>query len=596
MNRCHPIPDWISIVLVVAMMLVRHSIANDEAPIVQEQQNQNPASRPTTKIAIGDFARQLAGWSQPLHKGRLDFPRKPRVSRSSRPLRELTLIGGDRVAAEVLDWGSQTAQLRLQDGQMVNLPVAAVSCLANPPGEVDVLAESFEADSPTFSEPKLRSLLDQTESASGASSLKLDSSSQEFRQSLDPPLASARIEFSFRVASKDPSSACGEWQIDWEGPSDTGSPLIVRVGGDRRVTTSRGVGVSSPQILEISEGWHSLIALVTPERTRLMIDEAMLDSRTTPKGLLKAIHFRSGGEGSKNVLWIDDLQIRKIGILEQGEPFTNGSHNRDRLTTEAGDELFGKIIGVTANSVSLDSLGKIRSIPLHRLKALNWSQPLSAVRQSNLQKRGMVATIQLQPFVDRPESDPGRLTVTVVSVNSSHLFTQHPIIGDLKIAWSDVLRIETWFFGQSVLVDERSFHLGNSLRSDFHRHLPDGTFLKGEFVLPEIPAGKPFFSLNVAELEASGPDAPRGSPFLGELRAGNLVSEVFINEQPIGNLNQQIRFKSKIENPERLRLAIPADLLKRGANTFELRQHPLKKNAREFDDVEVGNIRIDFES
>jgi hypothetical protein len=604
LNRCPEIIRGISMMLAFTTVSLGRSVANDQPLIGLELRKQDASLQSTispTTISIRDFGLQFAGLSRAFQTSRIDFPRKPRVSRSHRPFRQLTLTGGDRVVGEVLGWGSQMAEFRLQDGQVVSVPVAAVSRLENSPGEVDVLDESFDADSLAMTEPKFRQMHDHTESADGTSSLRIDSSSQGFRQILEPPLATGRIEFSFRVANNDPSSACGEWQIEWGGSEDSGPPLIVRVGSDHRISTrpistTEKLAGSTSQVLKLSDGWHSFIALITPDRTRLIVDEALLDSRATPKALLTAIQFRPAANGSKNVLWIDELQIRKIGNPEQGAALTDMSLDRDTLVTESGDELSGKIIGVTTTSATLETLGKIRSIPLHRLTALNWFQRSTVLRQFNPQKAGVVARIEMQPFIDRPECEPERLTVTIVSINSRHLIVQHSMIGELKIGWSDVLRIQPLFFGQTVLVDARQFHLGNSLRTDFHRHLPDGTQFKGEFELPSIPSEHPYFSLDVAELEAAGPDAPRGSPFLAELRAGNLVTDVFVNDQNIGNLNQQIRFKAKIENPDRVRIAIPADVLKRGPNTFELREQPLKKNGREFDDAEVGNIRIDFES
>ena len=165
----------------------------------------------------------------------------------------------------------------------------------------------------------------------------------------------------------------------------------------------------------------------------------------------------------------------------------------------------------------------------------------------------------------------------------------------MKFPWSEVSRIDPLFFGQTVVADARRFHLGDSIRADFHQQLPNGTTLAGTCDLVTIPTGQPWFSLDVAEIEAAGPDAPPGSPFLAELRAGNLLTEVFVNEQRIGNLNEQLRFKPSLQNPDRIRLAIPRTLLRQGKNTFELRQLPLNKEGREFDEGEIGNIRFDFE-
>ena len=67
-----------------------------------------------------------------------------------------------------------------------------------------------------------------------------------------------------------------------------------------------------------------------------------------------------------------------------------------------------------------------------------------------------------------------------------------------------------------------------------------------------------------------------------------------MNDQNIGHLNQQIRFKARAEAPDRIRLKVPRELLKPGQNSFRLRQQPLEHNGHEFDDGEVGNIRFEF--
>ena len=275
------------------------------------------------------------------------------------------------------------------------------------------------------------------------------------------------------------------------------------------------------------------------------------------------------------------------------EQFTGGL--RDMLVTESGDELFGRIIGVTENGATLETLGRIRSIPFRGVTALNWQQPSMAVRQLPAIKAGVIARITMQPFVDRPACEPEQFTVTITRSDSMYLVVQHELIGEMKLRWSDISRVDPLFFGQSVLIDARRFHLGNSIRSDFHRHLPDGMRLHGEFSLPTIPPGRPSLSLDVAELEAAGPGTPPASPFLASLRAGNLVTEVIVNDRLLGNLNEQIRFKPPIKTPERIRIAVPREFLKQGQNSFELLQKPLTKGGQEFDDSEIGNIRLDFE-
>ena len=550
-----------------------------------------------TPALVKNFTTSLNELTRSLHSTRIDLPRRPRVSRTHRPFREVTLVGGDKFVGECLDWGTQVATFRLQNSQIVSIAVAAVSRMANSPGEVDLFSESFEPRLPEDADSKIEQMRDATQAASGQFSLRIDSTSGGFRHALDKPLNSVRIEFLFQSAGSDLSSSCGEWQLEWDHVDPKESPLVVRVGADRSISLVEAVAgsKSSQQTLRLAEGWHSFVALMTPGQTRLIVDDAILASISTPRASFKAIQFRPAAPSSENRLWIDDLQIQKTGNSSDEDLSVHESIDRDMLVTESGDELFGRIIGVTENGATLETLGRIRSIPFRGVTALNWQQPSMAVRQLPAIKAGVIARITMQPFVDRPACEPEQFTVTITRSDSMYLVVQHELIGEMKLRWSDISRVDPLFFGQSVLIDARRFHLGNSIRSDFHRHLPDGMRLHGEFSLPTIPPGRPSLSLDVAELEAAGPGTPPASPFLASLRAGNLVTEVIVNDRLLGNLNEQIRFKPPIKTPERIRIAVPREFLKQGQNSFELLQKPLTKGGQEFDDSEIGNIRLDFE-
>jgi len=594
--RCGTIHRWNLTVLAIVAMAWANPVRADERSLIPPHPA-NQSSDPPTTISVSDLALTLANYSQGIRTSRLDLSRKPRVSHSHRPLRQVVLIGGDRLVGECLDWGTQSATFRLQSGEIVSLPVAAVASMANSPGEVDFLVDSFETPSSLGDRVPGR-LLDESRSADGKSSLRIDATSPGYRVTLDQPLTLCRIEFSFQIANHDHSTPCGEWQIEWEAEPDQRTqerPFVIRIGSDQRIAVTEGSVDSVSQNLKLSDGWHSFVALIAADRTRLIVDESILESRPTPKRLFKAIHFRPVDTTSKNVLWIDELQIRKTGNPLDSDPLANLSIDRDSVVTESGNELFGKILGITDNATTLETLGKIRSVPLNHLSTLNWHQPSAAIRQIVSVKPGVVARVFMQPFVDRPACEPEQLTVTILSVDSRHVIAQHALMGEITLRWSDILRIDPLYFGQSVLIDARRFHLGNSIRTDFHRQLPDGTQLRGEFFIPNRSQGQYFFSMDVAELEAAGPDAPRATPFLAELRAGNLITELFVNDQNLGPLNPKIRFKPTVQNPERIRMPIPRDLLKQGSNSFLLRQQPLKKESREFDDAEVGNFRLDIE-
>jgi hypothetical protein len=581
--------------LIALITSVGLGVAEDDRPAAtQMPSNHNHSSdlsHPTKILGV-----PIPSFVDAIQKSQFELPNQPRVSRSHRPLRQITLRNGDRLVGECLDWGSQVASFRLQIGGVVAVPVAAIAAVENSPGEIDVLIEPFEKTSASGEHPVLESMLDESQAAGGQSSLRIDASFPEFRRVFEPPLASARIEFAFLVGRDGDLSTSGEWQIDWDNVNSE-KPIVVCVDAGRSISVAASGSDKSPlspPTLKLSEGWHSFIALIEADRTRLIVDDAILEARATPQGSVKALQFRTAGPPSKNVLWIDELQVQKLATMDlDRSPVT--AINRDVLRTEAGDELFGKITGMTEKSVTFEIVGQTRSIPRNQLTALNWNQPTSVVHQSIVPKTGVVARLFMQSFVDRPECNPEEMTVTIRSVDSTHLAVQHPLIGDMTIRWSDVSRIEPLFFGQSLLIDARNFHLGNSIRTDLQRQWPDGTSLRGEFHLINIPNGQAYLSLAVAEIEASGTEAPRGSPYLAELRAGNLITEVSVNDHKLCSLNQLIRFKPLSGSPERVRIPIPPAILKLGHNTFQLRQKPLKPEGQDFDDGEIGNIRIDFE-
>ena len=545
---------------------------------------------------VRDASFQLDLMLQRLRRSRIDLPNRPRVTHSYRPLRQISLLNGDRFVAECLDWGSQIAAFRLLSGQTISVPVSAISQLASLPGEVDVHVDSFETGPSDQLEPEHGRTLDATHAASGHSSLRIDSTSSGYQYNLDQPLAFTRIEFSFQTAINDPASACGEWEIEWEDNVKYRRPLTVRVGPGQSISVSgMSHGTESvSQSLKLSDGWHSFIALIEPERMRLTVDDALVASSETPAVSIKSVRFGPVDPTSMNALWIDDLQILKLRPTDNKKRSFIPPVGRDMLTTEMGDELFGRFIGLTGSSVTLETIGQLRSIPLNRVTSLDWNQSSTAIKQAFAMNSGIAATVEMQPFVDRPECQPEKWTVTITRIDAKYLIVQHSLAGELKLKWSDVRRVEPQFVGQTLLVDARRFHLGNSIRTDFHRHLPDGTEIRGDFDLLTIPSGEPYFSLDVAELEAASAEAPPASPFLAKLRAGNLVTEVFVNDQRIGHLNQMIRFKAQANTPDRIRLGFPRQLLKLGQNSFRLRQQPLEPNGHEFDDGEIGDIRFEF--
>jgi hypothetical protein len=583
-------------VLWIAMFVSVIPVVADERPAV-------PTDLPLKTLSasgqiIDAFRFDLRSLSKAIVSDEVQLVPRPRVSRSFRPLRRVTLWDGDRFDAELTAWEVDLATFRLQNGQSVRVAATAVAAIENPPAEIDLLDESFEIGASIESSAELRALVDDKISADGARSLKFATGSPAYQCRFPEPLAMGRLEFAFRTGIGNSFADCGGWDLEW-GSDDTPQAAVrIRIGFDRRMSVIGGFKETdtSRQSLAVSDGWHSFIAVVDQDRTRLIVDDAILASFPAPQVPLRSILFCPGTDRSANALWIDALQARRFMPASNKVPVLDkASIDGDRIVLATGDELFGRLKNIERSQVSIDTFGATQSLAWTQLSGLSWRQPKQPVQQSVRPERGIVSQIELQPYVDRPDQSTQQLHVTILKSESKSMIVQHSLLGELTIRWSDVRHVRSTFFGESILLDARRFHLGNAIRDDFHRDLPDGTDLTTAYQLHEVPRGRAFLSLDVAELEAAGPTAPPGSPFLSELRAGKLVTEVSVNEQPIGTLNSKIRFRTSCQNPDRIRLEVPGGVLKSGKNVLRLRQKPLKESGREYDDCEVGNFRLEFD-
>ena len=517
----------------------------------------------------------------------LEFPRQPRVSRSARMLRVCELATGDRFAGELLSWNDNAAKFRLLTGQQVQIPINVILRISNPPGEIDLIEDSFESNSVTPT--KAPSLIDNNHAADGIASLRI---TEPYQIAFDEPLESSRIEFLFHTPSHAMQS--GGWQLDTEKGSSTESPItvLIRNGIISCPDDLPRRGDGSTQPMPLAAGWHSFIAVVTPERTRLIVDQSTLASFSTNECSIKSIRFLPASNTIESPLLVDALQVRRMMEFEV-TPLSPADQDSIELST--GDFWLGKLNSLSRDGAILQNRRGTNIVPWSRILSVSRLQPKEPLRQTASATSGYLATIDLQPFVDRPNCLPEHWTVTIVHADSDRVTAVHPFIGQLQFHWVDIARIQTHCFGQSFLLDGRRIHLGNSIRTDFQQTFPHGTLLQSDFRLSTIPNGQPYISMDVSEMEAASSNAPPGSSFLAELRAGKLITELIINEERVGDLNSLIRFKAKSPNSERIRISFSRELLRVGRNVVELSQKSLSDSQREFDDCEIRQLRLEFD-
>lgn len=565
----------------VIIAMVTRLIAGERSMRTEDRDERSagPVTLVRSRIQGLDWFDRLTG----IRLNEFDLPLQPRVSHSASMLRQCRLATDEHFVGELLQWNDDIAHFRLLSGQQVRVPVSAILRVSNPAGEVDVIYDSFEVNS--IARKNAPTLIDDTQGAEGIASIKVI---ETYRVDFDEGLDAARIEFLFHIPSEKVDG--GGWQFELENRS----PISVQFRRGALICTQEFLARSdsSAQPLVLSIGWHSFVAILSTDRIRMMVDQSILASMPATGETIKAFAFHPFSDNATGSLLVDAMQVRKLVEVDDLPPVPI---ERDSIELATGDTWFGRVKAISAQNVTLEERGKQNRVPWNKITAISKSQPKQPIRQCSSAATGLHATIQLQSFVDRPNCEPDLWNVTITRIDSELITATHPMLGELRFRWNEVAKIHTEFFGQSFLLDGRRIHLGNSLRTDFQQAFPDGTTTHSEFRLSKIPDGQPYISMNISEMEAASDNAPPASPFLADLRAGKLVTELIINDQRVGNLNSRIRFKSKSPASERIRIPFPRELLRAGPNTVELSQKASSGSQTEFDDCEIRQLRVEFE-
>ncbi|WLD13140.1 hypothetical protein [Planctellipticum variicoloris] len=252
-----------------------------------------------------------------------------------------------------------------------------------------------------------------------------------------------------------------------------------------------------------------------------------------------------------------------------------------------GEELAAEHVQIVDGELELESDGAATRWPWSEWKSIAWPAPRDNIPAHPVS--GWLVELELQPLAESPGETLDRLTGAITRADGTGLWLAHPLLGRLPIAWSAVRRITLRGWGTATPLRLGPVHLGDEIRLDLRSPTPIGHRLAGHFPAPKFWNGRLWIELDHSELEPAGAETPPGSPFLAELRAGGLLTDLSINQQPLAPLNSRIRWKADVARPERLTIPLPRSLLQRRDNSWELREHP-RNAAGGYDDWELWNL------
>ena len=490
------------------------------------------------------------------------------------------------------------ALIRLEEGPggaRVEIVRAGAATLAQRPGEALVIRDGWETLDgdrwTTIGEPEIVT----NPRIEGAKALSLPAKGAAVTYHLADPVASGRLE----VAFHDPGGmAVGhQWFVDllFRGGDGASTVRMILDGGEESLgIQSSGGSALGVQRLARKPGWHRLSIRFAPE-TQLAVDGDELAHGKGPGGSLAEIRLahRTTNGGAEPVpdtamvVGFDDLRLVRVAEPVAG---LEVAPQVDDVRLVDGDQIFGRFRSADADSILLEVDGRAIPLPWTEVGAIQFRREPATGRPID----GPLVRVEWRPGPGTDARDLDQVEGALLAATDTALTVATPYAGDLTIARDRLKRVKVVGQGTRILVDPFAHHLGNNISVDSPQldpPLPEGGTLERTFTLNRIPDPKTALASVVLDVVQVVGEAT-GVPFSDLVRNGELRTSVQVNGQKVDYLNRHITTKN--ETPERIRLSLPAGLLRVGANTIRFEQTGKLSDPEELDDLGILGIAIEF--
>lgn len=483
--------------------------------------------------------------------------------------------------------------IRLEDstgGKAVVVSRGGAVALTQRPGEALVLQEGFEALDPArwsvVGEPEL---VDGPRLV-GSKSLAVPAGGSAATCRLAEPVTSGRLELAFHDPGQ--SAAGQQWFIDllFRGPAgDESVRMVLDAGEESLAVLSTGQHALAVQRLARRPGWHRLGVRFGPEvemavdgdelargrgrggpLVEIRLANQLVGNAEPPKGL--AVHF-------------DDLRLVRLAEAVGG---LEVAPQVDDVRLVDGDQVFGRLRSADADAVSLMVDGRDVTLPWTEVASLRFRRPLETSRAVE----GLLVRLEWRSSPGNDPRDLDQVEGALLAVGDAAFTLATPFAGDLEIPRDRLRRLKVIGNGRRVVIDPSRYHLGNEASKEplmLDPPWPEGGILERAFTLDAIPQGAA--ASLVLDVEQVVGEA-NSLAFSDLVRKGEIRTNVSINGKPFDYLNRYITTKN--ETPDRIRLPIPAGLLRPGENKIRFDQVGKALDPDELDDLGILGIAVEF--
>jgi hypothetical protein len=393
-----------------------------------------------------------------------------------------------------------------------------------------------------------------------------------------------------------------EWSLDLVFSAEDSSETVrLLVGGssteltaDRDAGGQEGRGQLDVRQLPHRAGWRHLRVQWNRERLVALVDQEILATGVVPSLPWTELRVRraaavdgQGGEATNSSeVRLDDLRLFRS---TPAMPLPPQSAERTGLWLTSGDVAYQPAL--VERFLNGDPPGG-------RAPQRDWSFvrgliPRHApVAPTPPPWEGWWVRVDWQPRYGERWEVPGHFQGILKQATNDALFLVHPWLGEMTVPMESIARLTPLWSGRRRELDPLVHHLGNNIRPGWRVPVPAGPTQTWEIDLTENDLRGPHLglALTVRELEPTGGVWAKQGMFHEDLAQGGLLTELWVNDERVTDLNRWLDRPATAEDPARLWIPIARGRVKVGANTFELRQKPSVRKPTEFDDLEVWDL------
>jgi hypothetical protein len=503
---------------------------------------------------------------------------------------EVVLGLGQSVSGQLI--GLDEKSIRLGEGpggRPVTIARHGALALRQRPGEALVLIDGFEALDPkrwtVVGEPQIVD----TPKFAGAKSLKLRADGSAITTKLDQPVGQGRLELAFHDTAAVVAGV--QWFVDLFFRGEQGPESVRAVLGwsDESLAVQTTGNISlAVQRLARKPGWHRLEVRFGSEATEMSVDGNALAHGAGPSGPLLEIRLGTSLAGKPEptlAAHVDELKlVRLASVFLPGE----ADPAQDEARLVEGDQVFGTIRSADSKRVVIDVLGKDVPLPWSDVAALYFRRVSTPSREVS----GLLVKLTWRSAPGTDPRDIDQAEGALVAADSTSFTLETPYAGTLVIPRDRLRRMVVEGTGRRLVVDPTAHHLGDEISKPpnvLDPPQPEGGVLTRSFPLSTLPGPGQSASVVLDVVQVVG--EANGLDFSHLVRNGELRTKISVNDREIDYLNRHITDDNVA--PTRIRVPIPAGLLKVGENRIKIVQTGRAKDPTYFDDLGILGIAVE---